>query len=70
MGNTLTISLLMNKTCILNFLNEFWERFDQGSIYRGLDERTPEIDIQSAAMTMVNEPKSFFPLSTSDLPYV
>jgi len=32
MGNTLkgTISLLMNKTCILNFLNEFRELFDQG----------------------------------------
>jgi len=26
------ISLLMNKTCILNFLNEFRELFDQGSI--------------------------------------
>jgi len=34
MGNTLkgTISLLMNKICILNFLNEFWEFFDQGNI--------------------------------------
>ena len=33
MGNTLkgTISLLMNKTCILNFLNEFRELFDQDS---------------------------------------
>ena len=32
MGSTLkgTISLLMNKTCILNFLNEFRELFDQG----------------------------------------
>jgi len=27
-----TISLLMNKTCILNFLNEFRELFDQDSI--------------------------------------
>ena len=26
-----TISLLMNKTCILNFLNEFRELFDQSS---------------------------------------
>jgi len=34
MGSTLkgTISLLMNKTCILNFLNEFRELFDQDSI--------------------------------------
>jgi len=34
MGSTLkgTISLLMNKTCILNFLNEFRELFDQGII--------------------------------------
>jgi len=33
MGSTLkgTISLL-NKTCTLNFLNEFWELFDQDSI--------------------------------------
>ena len=32
MGSTLkgSISLLMNKTCILNFLNEFRELFDQG----------------------------------------
>jgi len=34
MGNTLkgTISFLMNKTCILNFLNEFRELFDHDSI--------------------------------------
>jgi len=34
MGSTLkgTISLLMNKTCILYFLNEFRKLFDQGSI--------------------------------------
>ena len=34
MGSTLkgTISLLMNKTCILNFLNKFRELFHQGSI--------------------------------------
>jgi len=34
MGSTLkgTISLLMNKICILNFLNKFRELFDQDSI--------------------------------------
>ena len=39
MGSTLkgTISLLMNKTCILNFLNEFRELFDQGITYRRAD---------------------------------
>jgi len=39
MGSTLkgTISLLMNKTCILNFLNEIRELFDQGIyIYTGI----------------------------------
>jgi len=40
MGSTLkeTISLLMNKTCILNFLNEFRELFDQGNISKISDE--------------------------------
>ena len=38
MGSTLkkTISLLMNKTCILNFLNEFRELFDRGIMIYGL----------------------------------
>jgi len=36
MGSTLkgTISLLINKTCILNFLNEFRELFDQSSMLK------------------------------------
>jgi len=41
MGSTLkrTISLLMNKICILNFLNEFRELFDQVSIYTQGDSK-------------------------------
>jgi len=60
MGSTLkgTISLLMNKICILNFLNEFWELFDQGS--------NNEIYVKGLLFFQSNSNSYYFKIATTN----